>query len=73
MRYDELPLSELLQQRQVFSIFDEEFREAGWLDVTVLLDSESTIKGLESDGTVPDKVISSIRSRIEKLMNDMKS
>ncbi len=73
MRYDEVPLTELLQKRPVFSIFDEEFRHAGWLDVTVLLGSESTIKGLEDDGTVPPEVMSRIRERIEELLQSVTS
>ena len=69
MKYEEMPLSQLLQDRTVFGIFDEEFRNAGWLDVTVLLDSESTIEDLVTDGTVPKKVLDSIKKRIEEAIS----
>jgi hypothetical protein len=58
------PLSELLQDRSIFHIFDEEFQKAGWLDVTALLNSESRIEDLYEDKTVPADVLDRIVERI---------
>ncbi|MEE3481754.1 MAG: hypothetical protein VZQ80_07180, partial [Lachnospiraceae bacterium] len=58
------PLKELLSDRTVFSVFDDEFREAGWLDVTVLLKSESSLSDLYRDGTVPKEVLDRIQMRL---------
>lgn len=59
-----LPLSELLQDRSIFHIFDEEFQKAGWLDVTALLNSESRIQDLYDDKTVPAEVLDRIVERV---------
>ncbi len=67
MNYREIPLSELLQDRRIFSIFDEEFRKSTWLDVTALLGSESTLGGLYDDGTVPNDVLDSILNRLRTI------
>ena len=64
MNYRDTPLTELLQDRRIFSIFDEEFRKGTWLDVTALLGSESTLGGLYDDGTVPAEVLDSILKRL---------
>ncbi len=64
MNYRDTPLTELLQDRRIFSIFDEEFRKGTWLDVTALLGSESTLGGLYDDGTVPPEVLDSILKRL---------
>ena len=53
MDYREYPLSELLKNRKIFAVFDEEFQKGTWLDATALLGSESTINQLYRDGTVP--------------------
>ncbi|MCR5211370.1 MAG: hypothetical protein K6C41_02355 [Lachnospiraceae bacterium] len=58
------PLAEILVDRQIFSIFDEEFRNAGWLDVTALLKSESSLNDLYRDGTVPEAVLDRIKEKI---------
>ncbi len=65
MDYKKVPLSELLSDRRIFNIFDEEFRKAKWLDVTALLGSESTLGGLYSDGIVPADVLDSIIKRLD--------
>ncbi|MDD6351707.1 MAG: hypothetical protein PUG16_04835 [Lachnospiraceae bacterium] len=61
------PLSELLQDRSIFHIFDEEFQKAGWLDVTALLNSESRIEDLYEDKTVPADVLDRIVERVSAL------
>lgn len=58
------PLAEILVDRQIFNIFDEEFRNAGWLDVTALLKSESSLNDLYRDGTVPEAVLDRIKEKI---------
>ncbi|MDD6381250.1 MAG: hypothetical protein PUG04_06160 [Lachnospiraceae bacterium] len=67
MQYEDIPLKNLLSDRQVFGIFDEEFRNGGWLDVTALLDSESSFEDLYHDGTVPEKVLDRIKKRLTDL------
>ncbi len=59
------PLAEILADRKIFNIFDEEFRNAGWLDVTALLKSESSFNDLYKDGTVPEVVLDRIKEKIE--------
>ncbi len=59
------PLSVLLQNRDIFAVFDEEFHKATWLDVTALLSSESTMSDLYTDGIVPTAVLDEIVKRIE--------
>ena len=58
------PLAEILADRKIFNIFDEEFRNAGWLDVTALLKSESSLNDLYKDGTVPEAVLDRIKEQI---------
>lgn len=67
MQYEDIPLKDLLSDRQVFGIFDEEFRDGGWLDVTALLDSESSFSDLYRDGTVPVTVLDRIKDRLADL------
>ena len=67
MNFREIPLAELLQDRRIFSIFDDEFRKGTWLDVTALLGSESTLGGLYEDGTVPTEVLDNILKRLRAL------
>ncbi len=64
MNYRNCPLSELLQNREIFSVFDEEFQKDTWLDVTALLGSESTIDQLYGDGTVPAETLDRIVARL---------
>ena len=66
MDYRQVPLSELLQDRRIFAIFDEEFHKNTWLDVTALLGSESTLGGLYEDGIVPPEVLDSILKRLKQ-------
>ena len=61
------PLSELLQDRSIFHIFDEEFQKAGWLDVTALLNSESRIEDLYEDKIVPADVLDRIVEKVNAL------
>ena len=65
MDFKQQPLSALLQDRDIFAVFDEEFHRATWLDVTALLSSESTLLDLYADGTVPKSVLDEIVKRIE--------
>jgi len=64
MNYRNYPLSELLKNREIFAIFDEEFQKGTWLDVTALLGSESTINQLYGDGTVPAETLDRIVARL---------
>lgn len=61
------PLAELLQDREIFGIFDEEFHKKNWLDPTALLNSESGIQDLYQDGTVPADVLDRIVERIREI------
>ena len=69
MDYKNIPLSEILRDRDIFVIFDEEFQKDTWLDVTALQGSESTIEDLYSDKTVPENVLERIEKRIEESLN----
>ena len=66
-KYEDIPLSQLLKERQIFEIFDDEFRNEGWLDVTALIGSESSIKDLEADQTIPATVLERIKTRLAAL------
>lgn len=55
-----IPLSELLADRAIFELFDEEFHNATWLDASALIGSESTLEDLYNDGTVPKEVLDRI-------------
>ncbi len=61
------PLSELLQDRSIFAIFDEEFQKENWLDVTVLVHSECSIDEMLEDGSVPKSVLLRIADRLDKI------
>ena len=69
MDYKNIPLSEILRDRDIFVIFDEEFQKDTWLDVTALQGSDSTIEDLYSDKTVPESVLERIEKRIEESLN----
>ncbi len=69
MDYKNIPLSEILRDRDIFVIFDEEFQKDTWLDVTALQGSDSTIEDLHSDKTVPENVLERIEKRIEESLN----
>ena len=60
MDYKNTPLSQLLRDREMFAIFDDEFQKATWLDVTALLSSDSTVMDLYADGTVPKEDVEAI-------------
>lgn len=64
MDYREYPLSQLLKNRKIFAVFDEEFQKGTWLDPTALLGSDSTINQLYRDGTVPRDTLDSIVTRL---------
>ncbi|MCR4694780.1 MAG: hypothetical protein K5773_05630 [Pseudobutyrivibrio sp.] len=66
MDYREYPLSELLKNRKIFAVFDEEFQQSTWLDVTALLNSDSTINQLYRDETVPAETLDRIIARLSK-------
>ena len=69
MDYKNIPLSEILRDRDIFVIFDEEFQKDTWLDVTALQGSDSTIEDLYFDKTVPENVLERIEKRIEESLN----
>lgn len=69
MNYKDTPLSELLSNRSIFEIFDEEFAKGTWLDVTALLKSECTLDGLYDDPSIPNDILDSILVKLEKLHN----
>ncbi|HAN51120.1 MAG TPA: hypothetical protein DCP96_05385 [Lachnospiraceae bacterium] len=60
-----MSLANLLQNRDIFQIFDEEFHKSTWLDVTALLNSESTLTDLYHDETVPHEVLDAIVERLQ--------
>ena len=66
MDYREYPLSELLKNRKIFAVFDEEFQKGTWLDAAALLGSEGTINQLYRDGTVPSETLDRIVERLSK-------
>jgi len=67
MNYEDMPLSELLQKPGIFEIFDDEFHKDSWLDVTVLLASDSSLKDIVADGIVPEAVVARICKRLEPI------
>lgn len=69
MGFDEMPLSQLLQNRDVFKIFEDEFAKGStWLDVTALLDSDSTLQDLAADHTIPQETLEAIVRRIDEMI-----
>ncbi|PHU39325.1 hypothetical protein CSX00_12070 [Pseudobutyrivibrio ruminis] len=66
MDYREFPLSELLQNRKIYAVFDEEFQKGTWLDATALIGSECTINQLYRDGTVPRETLDKIVERLSR-------
>ena len=67
MDYSNSTLRELLSNREVFAIFDEEFHKGTWLDVTALQASESRISDLHAVGTVPADVLDRIEARLSQI------
>lgn len=65
--FTKAPLTELLRDRKIFAVFDQEFSRGRWLDVTALLNSESSITDLYEDGTVPAEVLDRIVERISSM------
>lgn len=65
--YMQTPLAELLQDRDVFGIFDEEFQKESWLDVTVLVHSECSIDEIIKDGSIPPSVLERIVKSLDAL------
>lgn len=65
MQITQISLSELLKNRDIFEIFDEEFHNASWLDASALLGSESTLEDLYKDKIVPghvlDRIVATLR------------
>ena len=66
MDYREYPLSQLLQNRKIYTVFHEEFQKGTWLDASALLGSESTINQLYRDGTVPRDTLDRIVQRLSR-------
>lgn len=60
MQITQISLSELLKNRDIFEIFDEEFHNATWLDASALIGSESTLEDLYRDNIVPGRVLDNI-------------
>ncbi len=67
MSLKELPLSELLQNREIFAIFDDEFNKEAWLDASALLKYEGTMQDLYSDGSVPEKTLDKISEKLQSI------
>ncbi|MCR4674727.1 MAG: hypothetical protein K5675_06940 [Lachnospiraceae bacterium] len=65
MDYKSLPLSQILREREIYVIFDEEFQRATWLDLSALQNSESTMEDLYTDKIVPKDVLDIIDQRIQ--------
>lgn len=63
----QLPFSELLKDREIFAIFDEEFQKGTWLDVAALVGSDSCIDASYKDETIPKVTLDHIVARLEKL------
>ncbi|MCR5144325.1 MAG: hypothetical protein K6B67_03335 [Lachnospiraceae bacterium] len=68
MSYRRKPFSELLQDRDVFNIFDEVFQKGTWLDVAALVSSDGTIEGAYKDGTIPANILDEIVSKLDEKM-----
>lgn len=66
MDYKNLPLSQILREREIYIIFDEEFQKSTWLELSALQNSDSTIEDLYSDKIVPKDVLDRIGERIQK-------
>ena len=66
MDYKNLPLSQILREREIYIIFDEEFQKATWLELSALQNSDSTMEDLYSDNIVPHDVLDRIDERIQK-------
>ena len=62
-----VPLSDLLADRRIFEIFDEEFSKNKWLNLSALQESDSSIADLYADGTVPATVLDNIASRLDTI------
>ena len=67
MEFRQLPFSKMLQDREIFAIFDEEFQKGTWLDVAALVGSESCIDDAYKDGTIPENTLDAIVARLEEL------
>lgn len=65
MDFRKIPLSQLLQERQIFAIFDEEFQKSVWLDVSALLGSDCCIDDLYRDETLPKQTLDAIVERLD--------
>lgn len=70
MELRRLPFSQILQDRKIFTIFDEEFQKGMWLDVAALVGSESSIDDAYKDGTIPEKTLDHIVARLEEFEQD---
>lgn len=69
MNIYEIPLNKLLKNQKVYQVFYESFRKDPWLDLTALVDSETTINGLYEDGIVPSNVMNSIMDDLKSIQN----
>ena len=67
MTLQELPLSQLLQRREIFAIFDNEFQQSIWLDTTALLKYEGSVNDLYKDKTVPTEILDRIVEKLQSM------
>lgn len=66
--FEDLPLSKLLTNREAFKIFDTEFQRFNRrLDAAVLISSESSVRDLYSDNTVPKEVLDKVVEKLKLL------
>ena len=65
MSLRQVPFSQLLQNRSIFGIFDDVFQKGTWLDVSVLLASESCIDDAYRDVSIPKETLDEIVTRLE--------
>ena len=67
MRLKDMPLSQVLRDRTIFGIFDEEFQKEPWLDLTALLQSESSVTQIYGDDIVPREILDRVIERLDAL------
>lgn len=63
----QLPFSQILKNRIIFDIFDQEFQKGIWLDLSALLGSDCCIDDCYRDGTIPNEILDGIVKKLEAL------
>ena len=66
-RLRQLPFSQILRERSIFEIFDQEFQKGTWLEISAIVGSDSSIEDCYRDGTIPDVILDRIVERLEEL------